>query len=153
MKEQQFQWSANSIQECLLGASLLIKAQGSTYSEMVADMTKPSNVKVIPQGVVYTMLSRGKTSKQVKLINFNPSFIKVNEGALDEMNRMKLHASLKWCHPIEILKEMNVVIFGCLNIWSLESHFKGLEQDPTLKLLNGICLTETHVKGSTEKFS
>ena len=54
------------------------KFQGSTYSEMVVDMTKPSNVKVIPQGLVYTMLSRAKTSKQVKIINFNPSFIKVN---------------------------------------------------------------------------
>ena len=88
------------------------KAQGSTYSEMAADMTRPSNVKVIPQELVYTMLSRGKTSKQVKIINFNPSFIKVNKGAMDEMNRMKLHASLKWCNPIKTLKEMNVVILA-----------------------------------------
>ena len=63
---------------------------------MVADMMKPSNLKCVPEGLIYTMLSRAKTSRGIKICNFNPSHIKVNAGALEEMKRMEAESKSQW---------------------------------------------------------
>ena len=52
--------------------------------------------------------------------NVNLLTIKVNEGTLDEMNRIKLHASLKWCHPTEIFKRNE-----CCHFWMFEYSVTG----------------------------
>ena len=47
------------------------------------------------------MLSRAKTSRGIKICNFNPSHIKVKAGALEEMKRMEAESKLQWISPIE----------------------------------------------------
>ena len=121
---------------------------------MVADMMKPSNLKCVPQGLIYTMLSRAKKSRGIKICNFNPSHIKVNAGALEEMKRMEAESKLQWISPIEKIVRENAFLLGCLNIRSLKMHLQDLKIDPSVKLLDAICLTETHISkiASHKKF-
>ena len=121
---------------------------------MVADMMKPSNLKCVSQGLIYTMLSRAKTSRGIKICNFNPSHIKVNAGALEEMKRMEAESKLQWISPIEKIARENAFLLGCLNIRSLKMHLQDLKSDPSVKLLDAICLTETHISkiASHKKF-
>ena len=121
---------------------------------MVADMMKPSNLKCVPQGLIYTMLSRAKTSRGIKICNFNPSHIKVNAGALEEMKRMEAESKIQWISPIEKIARENAFLLGCLNIRSLKMHLQDLKSDPSVKLLDAICLTETHISkiASHKKF-
>ena len=122
------------------------KSQGSTYSSIVADMTKPTNMRAVSQGLIYTMLSRAKSSDGVRIVNFNPDFIKVNKAALTEMTRMKAERFLQWKTPVEELRECNNdIIIGCLNIRSLGAHLEDMCMDPSFNKLSAICLTETHV--------
>ena len=112
---------------------------------MVADMMKPSNLKCVPQGLIYTMLSRAKTSRGIKICNFNPSHIKVNAGALEEMKRMEAESKLQWISPIEKIARENAFLLGCLNIRSLKMHLQDLKSDPSVKLLDAICLKRKHI--------
>ena len=79
---------------------------------MVADMMKPSNLKCVPQGLIYTMLSRAKTSRGIKICNFNPSHIKVNAGALEEMKWMEAESKLQWISALEKNSKGKCLSFG-----------------------------------------
>ncbi|XP_033759087.1 uncharacterized protein LOC117341337 [Pecten maximus] len=70
------------------------KSQGSTFETMIADMETPANVKSTMPGQIYTMLSRAKTRKGLKVCAFHPSKIHVNSLALEEMKRLQTNCSL-----------------------------------------------------------
>jgi ATP-dependent exoDNAse (exonuclease V) alpha subunit len=64
------------------------KSQGSTFEQMIGDMTTPAGKTNTMPGQIYTMLSRAKSMTGLKLCAFDPKKIKVNETALQEMERL-----------------------------------------------------------------
>ena len=64
------------------------KSQGSTFEQMVGDMTTPDGKTNTMPGQIYTMLSRAKSMEGLKLCAFHANKIKVNESTLREMERL-----------------------------------------------------------------
>ena len=124
------------------------KAQGSTYEYMIADFQKTPGYKTIPQGLAYTMLSRATSSKNLKLLNFTPSSITVNESALLEINRMRSESLFNCDNPLDHLKSETNLCH--LNIRSLNAHITDLQQEITIQHCAIICLTETHVQNQLD---
>ena len=116
------------------------KAQGSTYESMIGNMNP--KYPATP-GQTYTMLSRVKTRKGLKLINFHENQIKVNKSALDEMHQMNANMTLE----IQSLHQINTdkkITIAHLNIRSLQKHYQDLIPYITDINLDALCLTETH---------
>lgn len=85
------------------------KSQGCTIEYFVADLDRtpaPGKKKnhSVTEGMFYTMLSRGKERRNIKLSNFDENCIKVNKGAVTEMERLRKESVLYCPHP---LKKMN----------------------------------------------
>ena len=68
------------------------KSQGNTLVYFIGDVDQtpaPGKQRKAPcgPGMFYTMLSRGKTRKNIKLQNFHENCIVVNKEALKEMEQ------------------------------------------------------------------
>ena len=140
----------------ILGHAITIhKSQGSTLDYMYGDLNcstgKTSRLgkeyKVpVCQGQFYTMLSRGKSRNKIKLLNFEPEYIKVNEAALHEMERMREESVFSWKHP---LMEMSGTKMCLFNIRSWNAHIEHFLTDKSYsKFCNLLCFTETHINNS-----
>ena len=125
------------------------KSQGGTHEHLVADLKLPPTMKTVQQGQTYTILSRATSREGLLLHNFSSEKIKVNQSALEEMDRMTTYNSFNWIHPIK-LHSSNKISIGFLNIRSFSLHSLDLEADPTINILSTLCLTETHVKPSQD---
>ncbi len=126
------------------------KAQGSTYSFMKAVFTLPEKLKCMQQGQAYTILSRVTSRQGLLLVDFSPDKIRVNENALNEMNRMRQNAPFTWHHPLA--NSAGSVSIGFLNITSLHSHACDLKADRNIQNLTALCLTETHITNMSEDY-
>jgi len=122
------------------------KSQGSTFEQMIGDMTTPTgNTNTMP-GQIYTMLSRSKSMKGLKLCAFDSKKIKVNETALQEMERLKKNNLLQ---PITLHSALQppessfCVLY--LNIRSLKEHFEDISQYIDPEYCGILCFSETKV--------
>lgn len=70
------------------------KSQGSTYEFVIGDLTIPPSMNTVMPGQLYTVLSRATHRTGLKLIEFLPQKIKVNQQALQEMDRMQNQATV-----------------------------------------------------------
>ena len=82
------------------------KSQGSTLNYFVADLdrTPASGSKHkfgVTEGMFYTMLSRGKNCKNIKLNNFDEKCVVVNKSAITEMERLRNSSVLDYPHPLK----------------------------------------------------
>jgi hypothetical protein len=124
------------------------KAQGSTYAEMIADMTFTEKQKTTMPGQIYTMLSRSKSMDRLKLVSFKPSKVLVNNSALDEMKRLENKTM-----NIEVLSEQSpaeCLTVSYINIRSLNAHHEDLNHDQTIVKSHIVCLSETKVNSYTK---
>lgn len=126
------------------------KSQGSTYEFVIGDLTIPPSMNTVMPGQLYTVLSRATHRTGLKLIEFLPQKIKVNQQALQEMDRMRNQATFDWIHPLDQLPSENKIHIGFLNIRSLNLHLDDLKANTVLQNLTTICLTETHTSLSHE---
>ena len=117
------------------------KAQGSTYENMIGDMTSKCPSK---PGQTYTMISRVKTINGLKLIGFDQSKIKVNKNAVAEMTRLQNSMKLI-TNQFYINYESESFIICQINVRSLKSHHKDIVKDSFTLNSQILCLTETNV--------
>ena len=118
------------------------KAQGSTFEQMIGDMTLSEKKSNTMPGQIYTMLSRAKEMKGLKLKSFQADKIKVNSSALQEMKR--LQSMVKDLATLNISEDSKAI--GFLNIRSLKEHYQDLCQNDLSEKLDFLCLSETKVK-------
>ena len=127
------------------------KSQGSTLNYFVANLDRSTSTGSkrkfnVTEGMFYTMLSRGKNRKNIKLENFDEACIVVNKSAVLEMERLRSSNVLDYPHP---LKKMNKGSISYLNIvkWSL--HITHFLSDTAHSVYSSLmCFTETNVAGS-----
>ena len=124
------------------------KSQGSTIEYFVADLDRtqaPGKKKNynVTEGMFYTMLSRGKERKNIKLANFAKDCIKVNKNAVTEMERMRKESLLDCSHP---LKKMSRPSICYLNIVKWSKHIEHFLSDTVLaQCCSLFCFTETNI--------
>ena len=124
------------------------KSQGCTIDYFVADLDRtpaPGKKKnhSVTEGMFYTMLSRGKERKNIKLSNFDESSIKVNKGAVTEMERLREHSILYCPHP---LKKMNSPLISYVNIVKWTKHIEHFLSDTAHSEYSSLfCFTETNI--------
>jgi hypothetical protein len=130
-----------------LGWGLTVhRAQGSTYEKMIGHIKLPKDSGFRYQrGQIYTMLSRVKSRKGLKIIGFNPDSIKVNTDSLKEMERLQKHCTFSHQSPISTLPEHYTIAVGHLNVRSLALHYQDRELHLENSHVDVLCLTETHV--------
>ena len=127
------------------------KSQGSTYHYMKGDLDQTSKGKrptTVKQGQAYTLLSRAISRDGIKLTNFKPEMIKVNQAALEEMQRLREKAPLQCTHPLDFCSDFK---FALLNIRSWNYHLKHFLSDPVL--LAKCCMfvfTETNIANNAQ---
>ena len=127
------------------------KSQGSTLNYFVADLDRsPSTVSKkklrVTEGMFYTMLSRGKDRKNIKLNNFDEACITVNKSAVAEMERLRNNSVLDYPHP---LKKMKTPTISYLNIVKWTLHISHFLSDTAHSVYSSLmCFTETNVAGS-----
>ena len=128
------------------------KSQGSTLEYFVADLDRSpstgSNKKLgVTGGMFYTMLSRGKDRKNIKLENFDEECIVVNKAAVTEMERLRNSSVLVYPHP---LKKMKNVTISYLNIVEWKLHISHFLSDTAHRVSSSLfCFTETNVAGKS----
>ena len=136
----------------ILGHAITVhKSQGSTLEYMKGDLNQSTDKysrsgeeykAPIGPGLLYTLLSRAKSRDKVKLLNFKPDHIKVNEAALEEINRMRLESKFSWQHPLIQMSDSKMCLF---NIRSWNAHIQHFLTDKVYtEYCSLICLTETH---------
>ena len=127
------------------------KSQGSTLNYFVADLDRSpstgSKKKLhLIEGQFYTMISRGKESKNILLKNFDESCIVVNKSAVKEMERLRDSSVLDYPHP---LKKMKTATISYLNIVKWTLHITHFLSDTAHSVYSSLlCFTETNVAGS-----
>ena len=127
------------------------KSQGSTLNYFVADLDRTpstgSKKKLgVTEGMFYTMLSRGKNRKNIKLDNFDEKCIVVNTSAVTEMERLRNSCVLDYPHP---LKKMKTPTISYLNIVSWTLHIPHFLSDTAHSEYSSLmCFTETNVATS-----
>jgi hypothetical protein len=113
---------------------------------MVGDMTTPNERPSTMPGQIYTMLSRAKSMKGLKLCSFHEQKIKVNATALQEMERLKKNNQLQtetFHKNIHALPSLVVVTY--LNIRSLKQYYPDLAADMMSEFSGFLCFSETNV--------
>ena len=124
------------------------KSQGSTIDYFIADLDRtpaPGKKKnySVTEGMFYTMLSRGKERNNIKLCNFDEKCIRVNKGALKEMERLRERSVLDYPHP---LKKMNSALISYVNIVKWTKHIKHFLSDTAHSRYSSLfCFTETNI--------
>jgi exonuclease III len=124
------------------------KSQGSTYTQFVANMTKLTPKSPVQQGLIYTMLSRGKHMNGIQIINFDKNMIRINEKAEQEIKRMTNTATLQCKHPCTTINK-STHTFAATNIRSLKAHKIDLQHDLLIPHIHIICLSETHLSNTS----
>ena len=109
---------------------------------MIGDMTLSEKKSNTMPGQIYTMLSRAKEMKGLKLKSFQADKIKVNSSALQEMKR--LQSMEKDLTTLNISEDSKAI--GFLNIRSLKEHYQDFCQNDFSEKLDFLCLSETKVK-------
>ena len=124
------------------------KSQGGTIEYFVADLDRtpaPGKRKNynVTEGMFYTMLSRGKERKNIKLKNFDESCIKVNKSAVIEMERLRRESVLDCPHP---LKKMTSPSISYVNIVKWSKHIEHFLSDKAHAEYSSLfCFTETNI--------
>ena len=130
------------------------KSQGSTLEYMEVDLDRTTQNKrpsksghlyltPIGPGQVYTALSRAQSRDQIRLSNFQPEHIKVNQLAVDEMLRMRNNSRFNWKHP---LLKMSGCKMSLLNIRSWNVHIEHFLSDKVYtECCSVLCFTETNI--------
>ena len=124
------------------------KSQGATFDYFCADLdrTPPPGKRMnhsVTEGMFYTMLSRGKLSNHIKLKNFVEEVIKVHQGALAEMERLRKESVLDSPHP---LKKFNSPSISYLNIVKWTKHIEHFLSDKAHPEYSCVfCFTETNI--------
>ena len=124
------------------------KSQGGTIEYFVADLDRtpaPGKKKNynVTEGMFYTMLSRGKERKNIKLKNFDESCIKVNKSAVTEMERLRRESVLDCPHP---LKKMTGPSISYANIVKWSKHIEHFLSDTSHAEFSSLfCFTETNI--------
>ena len=125
------------------------KAQGGTLNYCYADLDRtpaPGKKKnySVTQGMAYTMLSRGKNRKNIKLNNFAEECITVNKLAVIEMDRLRNESVLNYPHP---LKKMTSATISYVNIVSWTTHIEHFLSDTAHSQFSSLfCFTETNIR-------
>ncbi len=96
-------------------------------------------------GQIYTMLSRARTHKGLKLIGFTSTAINVNKKALKEMKRLNKFCKLNINHIFSALPS-NEMTLAFLNIRSLWKHFEEVKQLLATYSIDYIGLCETNTQ-------
>ena len=96
----------------------------------------------ICQGLLYTLLSRAKSRDKLKLLNFEPDQIKVNQPALHEMDRMRKESVFSWQNPLMEMSGNKMCLF---NIRSWNAHIEHFLTDKVYTTCSLLCFTETHI--------
>ena len=131
------------------------KSQGMSLDYFVGDLDRSAapGKKGKPScqpGLFYTMLSRGKHRKNIKLCNLDKSAIKVNNNSLVEMQRMRSESVLDCVHPLIKLGDGSKIC--CSNIVSWRKYIQHVLSDKTLFLHSSVfCFTETHCDGQFQR--
>ncbi len=129
-------------------AGTVHKAQGQTLNYMKGDLdTSTGKTRPCPvaPGLFYTMLSRAKSRSGVKLLNFTPDKIKVNQKAVAEMERMRTECLFSWTHPLLNITGGSIAL---LNIVSWNAHIQHFLADKMYINHNALfCFTETKLDG------
>ncbi|KAK3100749.1 hypothetical protein FSP39_024640 [Pinctada imbricata] len=121
------------------------KSQGSTFEQMVGDMTTPGGRTNTMPGQIYTMLSRAKPMKGLRLCSFDPDKIKINSSALSEMERLQSNKQLDTFGLQKCSSSpLSSVSLAYLNIRSLAKHCKDFDAAIS-STLGFVCLSETKV--------
>ncbi|KAK3098765.1 hypothetical protein FSP39_022868 [Pinctada imbricata] len=121
------------------------KSQGSTFEQMVGDMTTTGGKTNTMPGQIYTMLSRAKSMKGLRLCSFDPDKIKINSSALSEMERLQSNKQLDTFGLHKCSRSApSSVLLAYLNIRSLAKHCKDFA-DAISSTLGFVCLSETKV--------
>ena len=129
------------------------KSQGSTVEYFLGDLDRtpgPGKTKQnsVQTGMFYTMLSRAKVRKNVKLRNFEESCINTSQSALKEMERLRKESVLDCSHP---LKKLQGSIISLLNIVKWTKHIEHFLSDTAHSLYSSVfCFTETNI--GTERY-
>ncbi len=122
------------------------KAQGDSYDKMVGCVQQLlTRTPKYMCGQIYTMLSRARTRKGLKLIGFTSTAINVNKKALTEMKRLNKFCKLTINHIFTEIPLKDEMTLAFLNIRSLRKHFaevKKLLDTYTIHYL-GLCETNT----------
>ena len=124
------------------------KSQGSTFDYFLADLDRtpaPGKKKNynVTEGLFYTMISRGKESKKIKLNNFDENCIKVNKSAVIEMERLRRESVLDCPHP---LKKMTGPSISYANIVKWSKHIEHFLSDTAHAEYSSLfCFTETNI--------
>ena len=127
------------------------KSQGGTLEYFVADLdrspsTGSKKIIGVTDGQFYTMLSRGKLRKNIKLNNFDENCIVVNKSAVIEMERLRNNSVLDYPHP---LKKMKTATISYLNIVKWTLHISHFLSDTAHSVYSSLmCFTETNVATS-----
>jgi hypothetical protein len=122
------------------------RAQGSTYEKMIAHIALPqgSYFQCKP-GQIYTMLSRAKTRKGLKIIGFDSNSLKINSESIQEIARLHNHRLFLHQAPLNTLPDNYTLAVGHLNVRSLSLHYEDLAILMENCPVDVLCLTETHV--------
>jgi hypothetical protein len=91
------------------------------------------------------MLSRAKTRKNLKIIDFDPKAIIVNKDSVAEIKRMETKCSFSHKMPLNTLPGDYIMAIGHLNIRSLSLHYKDLNIYTDRCPVDILCVTETHI--------
>ena len=133
-------------------ASTIHKGQGSTlpYFEGDLDQTteKGKGKATVGPGMLYTLLSRGTSSKTIKLSNFLEKHIRVNENAKIAMTIMRKERQLNFLHPLKKLQEHKICLY---NIRSWNLHIEHFLSDRELST-NCILFFFTETNGNSDSF-
>jgi DNA replication protein DnaC len=123
------------------------RAQGSTYEKMIAHIAKPKSMRgfCYKPGQIYTMLSRAKTRKHLKVIGFDPASLIANSDSLKEIKRMTENCTFPYQAPIDTLPGDCIIALGHLNVRSLSLHYEDIAVHFNNSPVDILCLTETHV--------
>ena len=130
------------------------KSQGNTLVYFIGDVDQtpaPGKQRRAPcgPGMFYTMLSRGKTRKNIKLQNFHENCIVVNKEALKEMERMRKESVLMCSHPLEKLDQPNICLY---NIRRWKKHIQHFVNDKAFSMYSSVfCFTETHLQDQQDE--
>ena len=81
--------------------------------------TQTNRLVLIAQGQTCTLLCCTKSRNKVKLLNFKPSYVKVNEKELKETSQVRVETMFPWNHLAKMVSSFKISL---LNIRSWNCH-------------------------------
>ncbi|XP_061196745.1 uncharacterized protein LOC133205019 [Saccostrea echinata] len=120
-------------------AKTIHKAQGSTMKKAVLDLGKRKQ-----EHLHYVGLSRVRSLQDLHILELNDKKIAVSPKVIDEMRRLREHASLSLCLPNlqNITSDVKIVFH---NSRSLHKHIEDLKSDINLTSADIIAISESRL--------